>query len=100
MTQKYYVKRLLPIYYEAIKSIHKIDNKPQLLQEDSDPSHSIRKYRLAQEYKVATGVQNLSHPTQSPDLNPIEGIQAIIKQRLQRRVFDSENEIKEALQEE
>ncbi|KUJ14011.1 uncharacterized protein LY89DRAFT_561879, partial [Mollisia scopiformis] len=39
-------------------------------------------------------------PPQSPDLNPIKGIWAIIKQRLRRRVFDSEEDMKEALQEE
>jgi transposase len=37
---------------------------------------------------------------QSPDLNPIKAIWNIIKQRLQRRVFGSKKEIKEAIQEE
>jgi DDE superfamily endonuclease len=100
MTQKYYVERLLPIYTAAIKSIREIDQKPWLLQEDGDPSHSIRKRGLAQEYKEANNIQNLAHPAQSPDLNPIEGIWSIIKQRLRRRIFDSEEEMKVALQEE
>lgn len=60
----------------------------------------MRKRGLAQEYKEAHNIQNLPHPAQSPDLNPIEGIWAIIKQRLRRRIFDSEEEMKEALQEE
>ncbi|KAF2174600.1 hypothetical protein K469DRAFT_614016, partial [Zopfia rhizophila CBS 207.26] len=42
----------------------------------------------------------LTHPAQSPNLSPIEGIWAIIKQRLQRRIFDSEEELRKALQEE
>ena len=100
MTQKYYVDRLLPIYVQAIESMREIDDKPWLLQEDGDPSHGMRKYGLAQEYKDAHGIQNLSHPAQSPDCNPIESIWAIIKQRLRRRIFDSEEEMKEALQEE
>ncbi|KAF2178773.1 hypothetical protein K469DRAFT_598222, partial [Zopfia rhizophila CBS 207.26] len=100
MTQQYYVDRLLPIYCQAIKSMREIDDKPWLSQEDGDPSHSIRKRGLAQEYKEAYGIQNPAHPTQSPDLNPIEGIWAIIKQRLRRRIFDSEEELREALQEE
>lgn len=100
MTQKYYVERLLPIYCEAVKSMQQIDNKPWLLQEDGDPSHGMRKRGLAQEYKEKHHIQNLIHPAQSPDLNPIEGIWAIIKQRLRRKVFDSEEEMKEALQEE
>jgi hypothetical protein len=100
MTQKYYVENLLPIYCEAIKSLQEIDDKPWLLQEDGDPSHGMRKRGLAQEYRDSYGIQNLSHPAQSPDLNPIEGIWAIIKQRLRQRVFDSEDELKKALQEE
>ena len=100
MTQKYYVDRLLPLYVQAVKSMRLIDDKPWLLQEDGDPSHGMRKKGLAQEYKEAHDIQNLVHPAQSPDLNPIEGIWAIIKQRLCRRIFDSEEEMKEALQEE
>ena len=100
MTQKYYVERLLPIYCQAIESMQDIDDKPWLLQEDGDPSHGMRKKGLAQEYKAIYNIQNLSHPAQSPDLNPIEGIWAILKQRLRRRIFDSEEEMKQALQEE
>ncbi len=100
MTQKYYVDNLLPVYVQAIESMRLIDEKPWLLQEDGDPSHGIRKYGLAQEYKRSYNIQNLTHPAQSPDCNPIEGIWAILKQRLRRRVFDSEEEMKEALQEE
>ena len=33
-------------------------------------------------------------------MNPIEGIWAIIKQRIRRRIFNTEEELKEALQEE
>jgi hypothetical protein len=100
MTQKYYVERLLPTYVAAIESMQEIDDKPWLLQEDGDPSHGMRKAGLARQYKDAHNIQNLVHPAQSPDLNPIEGIWAIIKQRLRRRIFDSEEEMKEALQEE
>lgn len=100
MTQKYYVNRLLPIYAQAIESMREIDNKPWLLQEDGDPSHGMRKRGLAQEYREAHNIQNLIHPAQSPDCNPIEGIWAILKQRMRQRVFDTEEELKEALQEE
>jgi len=100
MTQKYYVDRLLPIYVRAIESMQDIDDISWLLQEDGDPSHGMRKKGLAQEYKQAHNIQNLYHPAQSPDCNPIEGIWAILKQRLRQRVFDSEDEMKEAIQEE
>ncbi|PMD18367.1 hypothetical protein NA56DRAFT_727529, partial [Hyaloscypha hepaticicola] len=56
----------------------------------------MRKRGLVEEYKKAYNIQNLTHPAQSPDLKPIEGIWSIIKYR----IFDSEEEIKEVLQEE
>jgi hypothetical protein len=70
------------------------------LLEDRDPSYSIQKESLASQYKDAHGVKNYVHLAQSPNLNPIEAIWNIIKQRLRRRVFGSEEEIKEAIQEE
>ena len=97
ITQKYYVDRLLPIYCQAIESMRHIDDKPWLLQEDGDPPHGMRKKGLAQEYKEAHNIQNLAHPAQSPDLNPIEGIWCIIKQRLRRRLFDTEEDMKTAI---
>lgn len=60
----------------------------------------MRKRGLAQDYKKAHNIQNLSHPAQSPDLNPIEAIWSIIKQRVRYRWFDSEEDMKIALQEE
>ena len=60
----------------------------------------MRKAGLAREYKDTYNIQNLAHPVQSPDLNPIKGIWAIIKQRLRQRIFDSKKEIKKALQKE
>jgi hypothetical protein len=100
MTQKYYVDRLLPIYIQAIESMREIDDKPWLLMEDGDPSHGMRKHGLAAELKARHNVQNITHPAQSPDLNPIEGVWAILKQRVRNRLFDSEEEMKEVLQEE
>ncbi|KUJ14223.1 uncharacterized protein LY89DRAFT_720584 [Mollisia scopiformis] len=82
--------------WEAQKP-HKVDVKPQ---EDGDPSHGMRKRGLAQQLKENNWIVNLKHPAQSPDLNPIEAIWNIIKQRLRHRIFQSEEEIKEALQEE
>ncbi|KIM94036.1 hypothetical protein OIDMADRAFT_136698, partial [Oidiodendron maius Zn] len=81
-------------------SMRLIDDKPWLIQEDGDPSHGMRKRGLVQKYKEAHDIQNLDHPAQSPDLNLIEGIWAIIKQQLRRRIFNTKEEMKEALQEE
>ena len=100
MTQKYYTERLLPIYIQAIKEAHDREPGPWVLQEDGDPSHGMRKEGLAQRLKALNSIVNLKHPAQSPDLNPIEAIWNIIKQRLRHRVFYSDEEVKEALQEE
>lgn len=100
MTQKYYTERLLPVYIEAIQKARLQDHGPWLFQEDGDPSHGIRKAGLARKLKDTNWIDNFYHPAQSPDLNPIEAIWNIIKQRLRRRIFYSEEEMKEGLQEE
>jgi len=99
MTQKYYTERLLPVYINAIESQRERVPGPWLLQEDGDPSHGKRKRGLAQELKERHSIKNLQHPAQSPDLNPIEAAWNILKQRLRRRIFESE-EVKKVLEEE
>ena len=100
MTQKYYTERLLPIYIKAIQQARDQEPGPWVLQEDGDPSHGIRKEGLARKLKDLNSIVNFKHPAQSPDLNPIEAIWNIIKQRLRQRIFYSDEEVKEALQEE
>jgi hypothetical protein len=90
----------LPAYIEAIYKARLWDLGNWLLQEDRDPFYSIKKQGLAVKLKEDNWIINLKHPAQSPDLNPIEAIWNIIKQRLCRRIFHLEEEIKEALQEE
>jgi hypothetical protein len=73
------------------------------LQEDNDPSHGNGPrslYGLTAKLKDDNWVPCLIHPPQSPDLNPIEDIWNIIKQRIRKRVWRDEEELKELLQEE
>jgi hypothetical protein len=100
MTQKYYTERLLPIYIDAVHHGRSFCSESWYLQEDGDPSHGMRKAGLARQLKDLNWLVNIKHPAQSPDLNPIEGIWNIIKQRLRRRIFYSDEEVKEAIQEE
>lgn len=106
MTQKYYTERLLPIYIEALHGLRTTsigelpDCQNWVLQEDGDPSHGIRKRGLAQQLKDDNWVINFKHPAQSPDLNPKEAIWNILKQRVRRRSYKSEGELKAILQEE
>jgi hypothetical protein len=79
MTQKYYTERLLPIYIDAVNKARLRDPQCWLLQEDNDPSHGSKKEGLAQQLKQANWIDNIIHPAQSPDLNPIEASWNIIK---------------------
>jgi hypothetical protein len=79
MTQKYYTERLLPVYISAIHKARLQDPQNWILQEDNDPSHGNKKEGLAQQLKQSNWIDNLVHPAQSPDLNPIEAIWNIIK---------------------
>ncbi|TGO64393.1 hypothetical protein BCON_0007g00430 [Botryotinia convoluta] len=97
MTQKYYVKNLLPIYVDATEKMREIEDRPWLLQEDSDPSHGMRKAKFSQAYKGTYNVKTLRHPAQSPNINTIGGIWVVIKQRIDKKIFHSEGDMEEAL---
>jgi hypothetical protein len=98
----YYTEYLLPIYIDTIYNTccYQDEQASWLLIEDRDPSYRIKKYGIARELKDTNWITNLRYPVQSPDLNPIEGIWNIIKQRLRRRIFHSSKELKDAIQEE
>ena len=85
MTQAYYTERLLPKHIERMKSFEQ-KNRPTssvYLQEDNDGSHSTRSGdNVAKQKKDEAGLQLLFQPAKSPDLNPSEGINNIIKERL------------------
>jgi hypothetical protein len=103
MTQKYYTERLLPVYIEAISKARLRDSKPWVLQEDNDPSHGNDPrslYGLAAKLKDDNWIPYLTHPPQSPDLNPIEACWNIIKIRIRKRTWRTLEELKAILQEE
>ena len=103
MTQKYYKERLLGVYVEAVQRCRlRQENYPHsvYLQEDGDPSHGMRKPGLARQLKNDNWVTNLLHPAQSPDLNPCEACWNILKQRVRRRTWQTEEQLKEIIQEE
>jgi hypothetical protein len=63
MTQKYYTERLLPVYIKAVQEQRLQHTDQVYLQEDGDPSHSIRKDGLARQLKVVNWVINIKHLT-------------------------------------
>ncbi|KAF1936073.1 hypothetical protein EJ02DRAFT_427849 [Clathrospora elynae] len=91
MTQEYYTKELLPKYITAVQC-SRMHNTLEIttwqLQEDGDPSHGTKsKDNIAINLKNANWIPLLVHPGSSPDLNPIEGIWLVLKQRTKRRIM-------------
>ncbi|KAF2682732.1 hypothetical protein K458DRAFT_453907, partial [Lentithecium fluviatile CBS 122367] len=86
MIQKYYTKRLLPIYVKDVQDARAHDDsKDWALQEDHDPSHGTKTpYNVAYELKWSNWIHLLIHPAQSPDLNPAEGCWLRLKQRTKK----------------
>ena len=101
MTQKYYTERLLPVYIKAVQEARIFRDQDAILQEDNDPSHGTRSdFNVAAQLKDSNWIVVLIHPAQSPDLNPMEAIWAILKQRIRRRKWDNLDQLKEVLQDE
>ena len=78
MTQKYYIETLLLVYVEALYQARLIrpnrELKPWLFQEERDPFHGKKKRGIVQVCLDSNWIPTLLHPSQSPDLNPIEGV--------------------------
>jgi hypothetical protein len=69
------------------------------LQEDGDSSHENKSTNnLYYRIKRAADLRIFLHPTQSPDLNPIEACWQIMKQRLRGRTWKTVAEFKAAIQ--
>ena len=100
MTQYYYTKNILPIYIEGVQYWRKRIGKI-ILQEDNDPFHRTRfKWNFAWRHKRKTEILKhlLIHPANSSDLNSIEGLWNILKQRIRHYKWDGEEELKALLQ--
>ena len=110
----YYVEKILPLYCTAYTSLVARSDSLRasvpiqqrynwFLMEDNDPSHGTRNPNsLPAVYKHDRGIRTLSHPANSPDLNPIESMWNIIKSRVKQRLntINSITELKAALQHE
>jgi hypothetical protein len=90
MTQLFYSEQVLPHHIEHIKQLEARYSRQIYFQEDNDGSHGTRSANnLPRQLKEASHLTMLTHPPQSPDLNPIEPIWRAMKQRLRGRNWGS-----------
>jgi transposase len=88
MDQKQYRQILIHHMKPSAKSL--FGKGKFVFQQDNDPKHTAKSVR---DYLANTGIEVLDWPSQSPDLNPIENLWAIIEQRLASRVAKNEAEL-------
>jgi hypothetical protein len=67
------------------------------LQEDNDPKHMSK---LAREWRALHSINRIPWPSQSPDLNPIENVWAVLQANVARRKCRTEKGLKKAIEEE
>ncbi|KAF2825540.1 hypothetical protein CC86DRAFT_294463, partial [Ophiobolus disseminans] len=92
MTQQYYAENVLLKYIEYIHNARAQEDREWLLQEDNDPSHGTKsRDNVAENTQRANWIAVIVHPPQSPDLNPIEGLWLVLKQRAKRRLLYPDN---------
>jgi hypothetical protein len=101
ISQDFYAREILPQHIEEIKALEERYHHRFYLQEDNDPSHGNKSSNNPSAHlKHEADLLILTHPAQSPDLNPIKACWQIVKQRLRGRTWRTVAEFKEAIQQE
>ena len=65
-----------------------------VFQQDNDPKHTAI---ITKKFFAENNITVLDWPSQSPDLNPIEHLWAILEKQLGERRFKTKDQLKEAL---
>jgi len=85
-TGKLNAKKLVTLYERgllpSVTTLFGDDEPDWILQEDKDPKHTSK---LAIKWKEENGINRMRWPANSPDLNPIENVWAVLKLNVRKR---------------
>ena len=83
MTRAYYTERLLPVYADEIHQCRLQHHRSCIFQKNNNLNHDTKSIdNIARRFKTINWLTTLTHSPQSFDLNPIEGMWNILKQRV------------------
>jgi len=83
--------------HQLLPAAQNLYDKNWRLQQDNDPKHTSR---VAKDFIKEKRIKVIDWPSNSPDLNPIENLWQIIKDKVERRMPKNIEELKEFLMEE
>lgn len=93
-----FTEKLNAALYEQIlrKYIKKLTdkNKDIIYQDDNDPKHRSKRIKA---FKEKYNISSLEWPSNSPDLNPIENIWALLKKNIKKYAINDINDFKAAV---
>ena len=98
MSQALYTEHILPGHIAHLRKTQAQLRQDAFLMEDGDPSHGKRSTNNpVQALRDRSWIKSLTHPPQSPDLDPTEGMWNIMKEDIKRQPWSTASEFKSAI---